>query len=141
MAKDFQEYIAVGRLGDLPEMRYTPSGTEIASVSIAVGDDYYDKNSNEWVERTLWVRPTAFGPLAERLATKFEKGDKVLFKCTLQNNSYEKDGVTVHTYNFRLEYIAMMEKARGNDSSIDGGTESAAPSTVREEIDDDAVPW
>ena len=50
--------ILMGRLGRDPEVRYTQSGTPVASFSLAVDRDFKDKASGEratdWVEVVAW---------------------------------------------------------------------------------------
>ena len=56
MGKDFHECVVVGRTAKEPEMRYTPSGKAVTTVTLAVSDDYYDKNKGEWVNRANFFR-------------------------------------------------------------------------------------
>ena len=44
--------ILIGRLGQDPEVRYTPDGTAVANFSIATSEEWKDKNSGEKRERT-----------------------------------------------------------------------------------------
>ena len=43
--------IIIGRLGNDPEVRYTPSGSAVAKFSVATSDEWKDKNSGEKKER------------------------------------------------------------------------------------------
>ena len=55
----------IGNLGRDPEVRTTPSGQPVASVSIATSSRRKDRNSGEVVEDTQWHRVTFYDRLAE----------------------------------------------------------------------------
>ena len=73
----YHQTLIVGNLGRDPEMRYTPSGQAITSFSVAVSEQYTDKNS-EKVKRTIWYRVSTFGKQAENCNQYLKKGSKVL---------------------------------------------------------------
>jgi single-strand DNA-binding protein len=52
MANDLNQCNFIGRLGRDPEMRTFPSGDEIATFSLAVGQTWKDKATGERKERT-----------------------------------------------------------------------------------------
>ncbi|MDP2364704.1 MAG: single-stranded DNA-binding protein [Ignavibacteria bacterium] len=69
--------IFVGHLGKDPEMRYTPAGQAVTNFSLAVNDDY--KNSEgEKIKRTIWLRISAWGKLAELCNQYLVKGNMAL---------------------------------------------------------------
>lgn len=141
MAKNFHRFSGIGRLGAMPEMRYTPSGLEITNFSVAFSDDYFSKDKDGWEERTLWIRFFAMGPLAERIASKLDKGDKIYIEATLRNSRYEKDGVTVHSIDFKADRYELLEKADKEEDEIEGTSAPVETSTVEDEIDGDMPPW
>jgi single-strand DNA-binding protein len=63
-------------------MRYTPAGTAVTNFSVAVNDNYTN-NAGEKVERTIWVRITAWGKQAENCNQYLKKGKKVLVEGRL----------------------------------------------------------
>ncbi len=78
----FHTIIFVGNLGRDPEMRYTPSGQPVTSFNVAVNDNY-TSSSGEKVQRTLWMRVSAWGKLAETCNNFLKKGSKVLVEGRL----------------------------------------------------------
>ena len=90
---DLNEWQGIGRLGRDIELRYLPNGDAVASFSIACDDSYKDKQTNQKVERTEWVRCVAFRQTAEFLAEYLRKGARILVKGKLKTREYEKDGV------------------------------------------------
>jgi len=79
--------IILGRLGKDPEMRYAPSGTAIATFSIAT--NHNQKSEGEWVEKTEWHNILAFGKTAEFSGEYLSKGKQVFVEGRLQTSSWE----------------------------------------------------
>jgi single-strand DNA-binding protein len=68
----FQQITIVGRLGQDPESRFTPSGKQVTSFSLAI-----DRHKGG-DKTTLWVRCTAWEQTAEACAKYLSKGSQVL---------------------------------------------------------------
>ena len=100
MPKNLNRFEVIGRLGDFPEMRYTGGGLEVTRISLGVSNDRYDKETEEWEERTDWIPVTFFGFKAANIAERYNKGDKLMVVARVSNNQYEKEGVTIYTFNF-----------------------------------------
>jgi len=66
----------IGNLGKDPEVRYTASGTAVASFSLATSERFKNK-SGEWEERTEWHNITLWGRLAEIAGEYLAKGKTV----------------------------------------------------------------
>jgi single-strand DNA-binding protein len=81
----------VGRLGQKPELEETGEGVKYAKLNIATSERYTDRGG-AIVEKTEWTRAVAWGPLAEQIAGRFDKGDSVTLAGSMRINSYEKDG-------------------------------------------------
>lgn len=83
----------VGRLGGAPEMRFTPSGAAVVSVSAAFTERYLDRNTQQWTDKsTTWVRLNIWRQMAENVSASLSKGDAVFVEGTLEVREYEKDG-------------------------------------------------
>lgn len=141
MAKNHNRASFIGNLGSDMELRYTPSGTAVGRVNIAVADDYYNKKDEEWVNRTVWIPLTLFGPVAERVEKKMLKGEKVYVDCRVKNNEYtNKDGVEVRTFAFEVENVEFLSP-RGNKQQQDDTPSEKADDVEPEEVDDDVPPF
>lgn len=71
----FAKVSIVGRLGQDPEVRYTPSGTMNVQFSMAAdGRRRGSGEGNEQEGNTTWFRVTAWDKQAERLVTLIERG-------------------------------------------------------------------
>ena len=73
----YQSIIIVGRLGGMPEMRYTQDGTPVTSFSVATSRKWADA-SGQQQERTVWFRVSAWRRLAETCNQYLSKGQQVL---------------------------------------------------------------
>jgi single-strand DNA-binding protein len=84
--------ILIGRLGADPEIRYTPSGAEVATFRIATSESWTNKNG-EKEERTEWHRIVAWRNLAKICGEYLNKGRLVYIEGRLRTRAWEdKDG-------------------------------------------------
>lgn len=74
-----------GRLGRDPELRFTPDGLAVATVSIAVSRDFQKEDGERGTD---WISIIAWKNTAEFLANHFKKGQMILVKGRLQERSY-----------------------------------------------------
>ncbi len=81
--------ILVGNLGQDPEVRYTPGGAAITTISIATSDSWKDKNSGQMQEKTEWHRVVFFGKLAEIAGEYLRKGSQVYVEGKLQTRKWQ----------------------------------------------------
>ncbi len=133
--------ILFGRLGQDPELRALPSGTQVASFSIATNRVYKDKNGQKQ-EQTDWHNIVLFGRQAELAQQYLKKGDTVLIEGRLQTRSWEgQDGQK----RYRTEVIAdrMQFGPRSTGSSVPEpvqdikGDEGAEPTPADLDLPDD----
>ncbi|HHM02705.1 MAG TPA: single-stranded DNA-binding protein [Caldithrix abyssi] len=82
--------ILLGRLGKDPEMRYAPSGTAIATFSLATNHRQKNKDG-EWEEKTEWHNILTFGKTAEVAGEYLKKGKLVFVEGRIQTSSWEDD--------------------------------------------------
>jgi single-strand DNA-binding protein len=84
--------ILIGRLGADPEIRYTPSGAEVANFRIATSEMWTNKNG-EKEERTEWHRIVAWRGLAKICGEYLSKGRLVYIEGKIRTRAWEdKDG-------------------------------------------------
>ena len=85
----FNRVILVGNLTRDPEVRYTPSGTAVTDVGLAVNRTWFDKQANERREETTFVDVTLWGRQAEVAGEYLSKGRSVLIEGRLQLDQWE----------------------------------------------------
>ncbi len=74
------------------ELRYTPSGAAVIKGTIAVRQDFKNKQTGEY--DTDFINFTAFGKTGEIMSNHIQKGDKFGITGRLQIRKYDKDGAT-----------------------------------------------
>lgn len=81
--------ILLGRLGQDPELKYTPSGAAVCNFSLATSETWSDKNSGQKQERTEWHRVVVWGKLAELCNQYLAKGRQAFVEGRLQTRSWD----------------------------------------------------
>lgn len=91
MARSFQQMIILGSLSRDPEVRYTSSGTAVATLTIPTSDYRPDKATGEKIEETEWHRVIAWGRLAE-IAEEYLRKGRMVFIVGKKKTRKWKDG-------------------------------------------------
>ncbi len=118
--------ILVGRLGNDPEVRYTPGGSAFVRFSVATSEEWRDKTTGEKKERTEWHRVVAWDKLGERCAEYLAKGRQVYVEGRLQTRSYEdKEGVK----RYSTEIVANDVQFLGGREGQPGKADAALPAS------------
>ena len=119
--------ILVGRLGQNPEVRYTPSGAAVANFSVATNESWTDK-SGQKQERTEWHRVVVWGKLAELCSQYLSKGRQCYVEGRLQTRQWQdKDNQTKYTTEVQAQTIqflggnASAGAGAGANDSMDSG--------------------
>ena len=88
MPKSVNKVILIGNLGKDPEVKYTPSGTPVAKLTLATNERFKDKGG-EWQDRTEWHNVVVWQRLAEIAGEYLKKGSKVYIEGRLQTRSWD----------------------------------------------------
>lgn len=88
-SKGINKVILVGNLGQDPEVRYTPSGSAVTSLSLATSESWKDKNTGQMQEKTEWHRISLFGKLAEIAGEYLRKGSQIYIEGKLQTRKWQ----------------------------------------------------
>lgn len=111
----------IGNLTRDPELRYIPSGTAVATFTVASGRAY-TLASGEKREETCFVRVVSWARQAELCGEYLTKGSPVFVEGRLQSRSWETpDGQKRST----LEVVAQNIQFLGRASSKAGQTQAA----------------
>ena len=154
MSANFNKVILAGNLTRDPELRYTPQGTAIAKIGVAINRKWTGKDGKT-NEDTTFVDVDAFGKQAEVIGQYFKKGRPILIEGRLKLDQWEDKatrkprsrlGVVLESFQFngggKKEDGAPAEEAGGQASRPAGGTKTV---TVDKEalppIEEDDVPF
>jgi single-strand DNA-binding protein len=86
--KSLNRVTLIGNLGKDPEIKYTPSGTPVAKLTLATNERFKDK-AGEWQDRTEWHNVVLWQRLAEIAGEYLKKGGKVYIEGRLQTRSWD----------------------------------------------------
>ncbi len=122
----------MGNLTRDPELRYTPSGTAIASFGIAINRTWTGADG-EKKEEVCYVDINMFGRRAEVINEYFSKGSPIFIEGRLQFQQWEtKDGQKRNTLRVVAEDFQFIGgKAKKNEGS--SAPEGVGPNDVNEE--------
>jgi single-strand DNA-binding protein len=97
----------VGNLVKDPELRFTPQGKAVCSITIACSSRRKDQATGEWVDGdTTFVNATAWDKYAENIAESFVKGNNVIALGRFKQRSYEnKEGAKVTVMDFEIHEV------------------------------------
>lgn len=87
----YNRVILMGNLTRDIQLRYTPAGTPVTEVGLAVHDRRKGSNG-EWIDETTFVDVTFWGRTAEVAAEYLSKGSPVFVEGRLKLDTWEKEG-------------------------------------------------
>ena len=113
--------ILVGNLGKDAEVRYTPGGAAVSTLSLATTEVWNDKSSGQRQERTEWHRVVLWGKQAETLNDYLKKGKQIYVEGRLQTRQWDdRDGNKRYTTEIRSDRIVLLG-GRGGGTGGEGG--------------------
>jgi single-strand DNA-binding protein len=129
MAKSVNKVILIGNLGKDPEVRYTPQGTAVATLTLATNERFKDKDGN-WQDRTEWHRVVAWQRLAEIAGEYLKKGRSVYIEGKLQTRSWEDKNTHEKKYSTEIvaQDLVLLGGGQGGGGDEGGGSRSRGAS-------------
>lgn len=141
MAKGINKAIIVGHCGKDPEIRYTPSGAAVTTISVATTESWKDKDGNKQ-EKTEWHRVVFFGRLAEIAGEYLRKGSQVYVEGKLRTNKWQdQSGQDRYTTEILANEMQMLG---GNQSRTNQETPNASENQLSDNLstfDEDSIPF
>ncbi|HEY3488116.1 MAG TPA: single-stranded DNA-binding protein [Gammaproteobacteria bacterium] len=146
MARGINKVILIGHLGQDPEVKYMPSGSAVANVSIATTESWKDKTSGEKQERTEWHKVVFFARLAEIVGEYLRKGSQVYVEGRLQTRKWQdKNGQDRYTTEIVASEMQMLGGKGGGASGSADFSQSAPAGEMSEPTGkdgfDDDIPF
>ena len=142
--------ILVGNLGRDAELRYTPGGAPVATLSLATTEVFKDKEGQR-KEQTEWHRVIVWGKTAESLNEYLTKGKQIYVEGRLQTRKWEEKGAepgdkptTRYTTEIKADRIVLL--GGGQRTGSGGRVERDHPETAEApshpvDITDDDIPF
>lgn len=104
-----------GNLGQDPELRFTPSGKAVATISVGDTPRRLNRDTNQWEDAgdTLWLRCSIWGDPAETLAEHGRKGQRVTVVGRLKSRTWEtKEGEKRTVVECDADTVAIVPKGQ-----------------------------
>ena len=120
--------LLIGNLTKDPELRYTPSGTPVANLRLAVNSSFKDQ-AGQRKEETCFVTIVVWSKQAELCQQYLKKGRAVFIEGRLLYRSWEAEGKTRSTMEVRADRVQFL----GGPSGGSGGA-SRAPFSSAEPV-------
>jgi single-strand DNA-binding protein len=133
--------ILLGRLGQDPELKYTPGGSPVCNFSLATTESWTDK-SGQKQEKTEWHRVVVWGKLAELCNQYLAKGRQAFLEGRLQTRSWDdKDGNKRYTTEIlasTVQFIGGPSANTNQNAGVDTSYAQAPAATPEYQIASDA---
>jgi single-strand DNA-binding protein len=138
---NFNKVIIAGNLTRDPEMRYTPKGTAVAKLGIAINRTWKTE-TGEKKEEVTFVDVDAFGRQAEVIAQYLKKGRQILIDGRLKLDQWDdkqtgqkrsKLGVVLESFSFI--------GGKGETTEAPPASAPVVPQTPSPEPESDDVPF
>jgi len=147
--------IIVGRLGQDPETRFTPSGSAITNISVATSESWKDKQTGQPQEKIEWHKVSIFGKLAEIAGEYLTKGSQIYIEGKLQTRKYQDKAsgqdkysteIIVDGFNGVMQMLGSSGGAENSGSSQGsnnavGGQQSPQPANNFDDFEDSSIPF
>lgn len=106
----------IGYLGRDPELRFTPTGKQVATFSLGVTQRW--KSGDEMKEYTDWVNIETWGRLAEICHQYLHKGSLVYVEGRLRTEKYEDKGETKYFTKVVVTGLQMLDRKPAEEPVI-----------------------
>lgn len=132
--------ILIGNLTRDPEVRFTPKGTAVCDVSIAVNRKWRDEQSNTQEEVT-YVEIAVWGKTAENCGQYLKKGSSACFEGRLQLETWD-DKTTgqkrskIKVVAEQVQFLSSPNREGGQQSSQQPPRQQPARRTAADAMDD-----
>ncbi|MDH3981322.1 MAG: single-stranded DNA-binding protein [Kiritimatiellaceae bacterium] len=141
----YNRVLLMGNLTRNPEIRYTPSGTAVADLGLAINENFKNK-AGETVEQTCFVDVVVWGRQAETSAEYLHKGSPVFVEGRLQLDQWEnQQGEKRSKLRVRADRVQFLgTPGKGTEISVEPATSAPQEATeppVPHMDDDDDVPF
>jgi single-strand DNA-binding protein len=122
--------IIIGNLTRDPEMRALPTGTPVASFSVATSRFWKDKNGVKQ-EDTQFHNVVVFGPQADSVSRYLKKGSSVLVEGRMQTRSWDSTDGKKYRTEIVAERIQFGPRPMSGDAAAPNGEAAADSSSAK----------
>lgn len=111
----------LGRLGQNPELKYTPNGVAVCSFTVATNENWSDKNGQKQ-ERTEWHKIIVWGKLGELCSQYLTQGRQVYLEGSNQTRSWDdKNGQKRYTTEVIAKTVLFLDSTNQKGKDLENG--------------------
>ena len=129
--------LLVGRVGQDPEIRFSPAGTVFARVSLAT--ERSRKADGVWVSETDWHTVIQIARALSSVTAK--KGDLVAIEGALRSRKWEKDGEKNWVTEIISSRVRVLTKNRKDKLAEQNVQDPESETLATEEFDTTEIPF
>ena len=123
----FNKVILAGNLTRDPELRYTPKGTAVARITLAVNRTYTAGEGGEKKEEVSFVDVDVWGRQAEVISQYMKKGRPLLVEGRLKQDTWEDKNTKQKQSKLKVVLESFSFIDSGNRGGNEGGGAPARP--------------
>ena len=133
---NLNKVMIMGRLTKDPDLRYTPNGTAVCDMSVAINRSFKDQ-SGEKKDETVFLDVVVWQKQAENCAEYLKKGREVFIEGRLQQDRWEtKDGQK----RSKILVVAQTVQFMGGGRGEGGGGREEAPAGPADASPEEGAP-
>jgi single-strand DNA-binding protein len=133
--RDVNKVIVTGRLGKEVELRVIPSGTSVATFSVASSRNV--KDGDGYKEVTEWFKIVAWDKLGENCSSLLKKGSHVYIEGRLQTRDYlDKEGQKRYSTELIATEMTILDSKKDSEARQTAGVGAGVSSD--NDFDDDS---
>jgi len=133
----YNKVLLMGNLTKDPELRYTPQGTAVANLRLAVNRKYRSKDQ-ELKEEVCFITAVVWSKQAETCNQYLHKGSSVFVEGRLQSRSWEDNAgakrSVIEVRAERVQFMGAPGQGKGPAPSV-----AALPEAVSEELSSEST--
>ncbi len=136
---NFNKVILAGNLTRDPELRYTPKGTAVAKISMAINRNWRTE-TGEQKEEVTFVDVEAFGKQAETIGQYLKKGRPLLIEGRLKLDQWEDKQTQQKRSRLGvvLESFQFLDSGNRGEGGGGGGEVRSRPAVAKPAAADDS---
>lgn len=130
----YNRVVLVGNLTRDVELRFTPQGTAVTDISMAVNERV--KRNDQWVEEANFFDITLWGRTAEVAGEYLSKGSSILIEGRLKLDRWEQEGQKrskIKIIGEKMQMLGSRGGGGGGSSSSNSGNSSSNQQTQNSE--------
>ncbi len=126
--------ILIGNLGKDPDLRFTPSGQAVATLSLATNDRYKDKDG-QMVERAEWHNIVVWGKQAETAKEYLKKGRQIFVEGRIAYRTYDdREGNKRYITEVVAQRLQFLGRREETPETVPAEPEMEAPASEEENL-------